>query len=956
MQEGDVAQAGAAALARQALSAERPEAVAWPPGSPDEMRSWAWALKDAAYATIYADLPKAERAGRLTALLADRAEGSELRSELIGLSQWLRGAVDALCGKPSDAVERLDTAYREFVACGRIDAAASCQVPKIAALILLGRVEDSLACASRTLDQLEQVRDERSAGKVELNMGSLLLRQDRYAEASSYYRRASVRFARLSDRQHSVMADIGHASCLCWQFEFDEAERIYDRADARIAAHGLSSLKGDVAANRGMLALHRGRHAEALRWLEASLRHAEGGQQPHWQADAEIELANAYRALNLLPEAESLYARAMATCEVIEAPLEQAWAAARLGQVRASMGAHVSAEVALQRAESGFAALNNLVGLAFVQAQRGRTALRLGAHDEALHWCEQSIDALADSGMRGWWLDARLCRAEAWAGAGRSDLAAHEYAAVLLAAQGLPEVLARGHAGLGVLHREQGRLQEARRSFEAAAGTIEDQVADLHQDEFRTGYRADKEDIYEHLLALALDDSHGATSVELLRQIERSRTLAMGAIVSDEHRGLPVGAGGQAWARGRESLHWLQRQLQVAISTGAEERMRRLKERTAGLERTLLEEQRRWQAARPGLGASAAAAAGTPGRSLPDLDIARLQSRLNSLEVLVEYALLEDRLLIVVVRHDSVHHVVMPVKGLHDAVEGLRFQINSLRYGAPSMVRHGALLVQRAQAHLQTLHRLLWQPILPFVAGVVSAVVVPHRSLHGVPFAALHDGTEALIDRCAVTVAPSASWWLSRHGKGMGTEMPSRAVVLGVAGAELPHVCAEVRAVAAVFGESATVLVDDDARLARLEAAVARADVLHLACHGQFRSDSPYFSSLVLADGPFTLRDAARLQLKGCLVTLSACETGLGHVSAGNEQVGLVRGFLTAGASAVVASLWTVDDASTAELMRSFYSLLRQCGNPAQALREAQLYLRDHHPHPYHWGAFVLHA
>jgi CHAT domain-containing protein len=154
-------------------------------------------------------------------------------------------------------------------------------------------------------------------------------------------------------------------------------------------------------------------------------------------------------------------------------------------------------------------------------------------------------------------------------------------------------------------------------------------------------------------------------------------------------------------------------------------------------------------------------------------------------------------------------------------------------------------------------------------------------------------------------------------------------------------------------------LLEQAATWPALRAALAEpaaADVLHLACHGQFRADSPWFSALQLADGPLTLREAAGLPLAGRTVVLSACETGLSRIAPGDELVGLVRGFLAAGAPTVLSTLWTVDDSTTASLMRTFYARLL-AGRPArEALREAQVLLREEHPHPYHWAPFVLHG
>ena len=91
---------------------------------------------------------------------------------------------------------------------------------------------------------------------------------------------------------------------------------------------------------------------------------------------------------------------------------------------------------------------------------------------------------------------------------------------------------------------------------------------------------------------------------------------------------------------------------------------------------------------------------------------------------------------------------------------------------------------------------------------------------------------------------------------------------------------------------------------------------------------------------------------------LSACETGLGKDVRGEGLVGLTRGFMYAGASRVVASLWKVDDVATAELMARFYRAMKDGERPAAALRQAKIGMwKDRHwGSPYYWAAFAMHG
>ena len=100
--------------------------------------------------------------------------------------------------------------------------------------------------------------------------------------------------------------------------------------------------------------------------------------------------------------------------------------------------------------------------------------------------------------------------------------------------------------------------------------------------------------------------------------------------------------------------------------------------------------------------------------------------------------------------------------------------------------------------------------------------------------------------------------------------------------------------------------------------------------------------------------DIVGLKLCASLVTLSACQSGVSKITAGDELLGLVRAFLAAGARSLLVSMWWVDDEATTELMTLFYSRLKAGTASKSALREAQITLRERHPHPYYWAPFVL--
>ena len=119
--------------------------------------------------------------------------------------------------------------------------------------------------------------------------------------------------------------------------------------------------------------------------------------------------------------------------------------------------------------------------------------------------------------------------------------------------------------------------------------------------------------------------------------------------------------------------------------------------------------------------------------------------------------------------------------------------------------------------------------------------------------------------------------------------------------------------------------------------------VKHFATHAELNENDPLSSAVLLVkdakeDGRLEVREIFGMDLKANLVVLSGCETGLGKLSTGDELVGLTRAFIYAGTPSVMASLWKVDDASTAQLMSNFYRNLKTM-TKVEALRQAQLAL-----------------
>lgn len=179
---------------------------------------------------------------------------------------------------------------------------------------------------------------------------------------------------------------------------------------------------------------------------------------------------------------------------------------------------------------------------------------------------------------------------------------------------------------------------------------------------------------------------------------------------------------------------------------------------------------------------------------------------------------------------------------------------------------------------------------------------------------------------------------------------------------------AQVILAAAAAGQGTAVLDFDASRERVMTSDLAGYRFVHFATHGFLDSQHPELSGVVLSlineqgepeNGFLRLHEIFNLNLPVDMVVLSACQTALGKEIKGEGLVGLTRGFMYAGAPRVVASLWSVDDTATAELMRVFYhKMLREKLSPAAALRAAQNEMRLHRQQkwraPFYWAGFVL--
>jgi CHAT domain-containing protein len=339
--------------------------------------------------------------------------------------------------------------------------------------------------------------------------------------------------------------------------------------------------------------------------------------------------------------------------------------------------------------------------------------------------------------------------------------------------------------------------------------------------------------------------------------------------------------------------------------------------------------------------------------SLRPLHVEEVQAKLPSGTALIEYALLDNKIMAFVITRQHVVQALWEV----DSVS-LRSQVEGARELLGHPDENEAL-----QPLLENLSSVLIQPVLAQVPSDIHALLlIPAGFLNYLPFQVLPlgDGHD-VIDRFTVAYLPSASAleFLRPLNNLKGKLFLGAIGNVSVDGSlPLPGTLREVQGIAQTY-RSPRMAVEERFTYGRLRRALLEDESVHLATHAILNKDSPLFNALITSPIPgqpsrLSLYELTQMKLKARLVVLSACETGLGELRTGDEITGLTRMFLQAGAETVVASLWNVSDRATAKLMKDFYQRLHAGQSPAGSLRSAALGVRKLYPHPYYWAPFVL--
>jgi tetratricopeptide (TPR) repeat protein len=880
-----------------------------------------------------------------------------------GIARALRAHAHALrfLRQYDEAIAQYEDAEVRFYALGLPAEAARTQLGHVTALRYKGRYQEAVDLGVRSHRYFLEIGDDLQAAKQAQNLGTVYRPMGRLRDAVKSYSSALTVLKRRGERSATADVEQNLGNVLVDLGEYDRA-LLHLRAAEKIRRQlGLQTEVALTLLNIGILCFRRGDYGRALQELTEARQTYEALGVDRGTCMVDLEMLPTYIALNLREESRAAAERAIDALRRLAMPLELGQALLSAGRLAEADGDPDLARQRIAEACAIFGETGNQVWADSARLYEARLLVRLATNDPnsiavddlraSLERCRAATASLEQAGaldraVFGLLVEgAVLALLEDLDGAHGCYERARETAEHLHA----DHLLFQAHEALGGL-REATDPAAAVASFRRAIDHLEAVRTRAVVAELKVAFLADKSDIYERVVGLLVDEPSPEAVAEAYRYVERSKSRAL---LEDL---LAVPAASARTRRTRvtrlaKRVQDLQSELRTAYldvyagnAAPAVDALSRSggTGSVANLEQALAHASRDLELAQAEEGAQ---------RRLVD-EAALAESALPTGDVLVEYYCVGSDLMAFIRRGAAVElRMVADIYDVEALVDKLNFQIGKCSLGIEYAMNNIDTLRKGIDRCLQSLYRAVIGPLDDLLQPDDRLIVVPHGVLHGLPFQAFHDGEGYLVDRHPITIAPSAA--VMHACRQLARPIGDRALIVGIDDPSLPMVPREVEAIGQTWA-SATVATGPRATSAMLRRHAGTFDVLHLATHGVFRADNPSFSSIKLADSWLTVRDLAELARGAQLVTLSACETGVAGISAGDEVIGLTRGLLGAGCSAVVASLWTVSDESTARLMEQFYASLRAGQVPAIALRTAMLDIRAQYDHPYFWAPFMV--
>ena len=661
-----------------------------------------------------------------------------------------------------------------------------------------------------------------------------------------------------------------------------------------------------------------------------------------------------YVELNLNEEGAHLARRAMTAFQKLGNGYEAAKALTNLAISLSHYGDSQFALDLFRKARDLFMREGNQPWMAIIDLYQALVFYQERRLTESRLLCEQAYEFFSPTSLQGKAILCQLLLARIHLDSRRPERAKHicRHALAKLEQAETPALSYQAYFVLGLIEEELGDREAAYQAYLMAHRHLESLRSHLRTEDTKIAFLKDKLEVYESLVRMCLargdnDETREAAFV----YIEQAKSRSLADLIAFRAQDLPASSDShrdliEQVRTLREELNWY-----TPRHPAAGERRRPIFATRASRNCAAAPANASIGWSRPWPICGWKTANSPTCRPRDPIDLDAIRSALPADAMILQYYRVRDTFHACMLSRNSLKIVpVGSVSQLRRLLQLLRFQLSKFRLGPEYVRTFQAQLIEATNAHLQEFYNQLIAPIAKDLKAE-HLIVAPHDFLHYLPLHALRDGGEHLDSRYSISYTPSASVYYLCCARNV--RRAEGALVLGVPDPAAPQILEEVRTVASVLPNAET-FIGPAATHEVLKEKGANARFLHIATHGYFRQDNPMFSSISLGNSQLSLFDLYHLNLPSELVTLSGCGTGLNVVVGGDEQMGLKRGLLYAGAQGLLLTLWDVHDQSTAEFMKLFYGRLQTEPNKAKALQYAMSEIRREYAHPFYWAPFVL--
>lgn len=840
---------------------------------------------------------------------------------------------------------------------------AKAQVGKIGALSFLGRYQEAMDTGVWARRVLETSGEWQPLATMTMNLAIMHARMGEDAAALSLFSQAGELYAQIGEAGKAgwLWVQINRAFVLRNLGQFDASIKACQTAQRELAAMGQTVAAARAQQNLALTHFILGQYNEALKGLDqvrdvflTDGRRRDAVLVDLFVSNCLLQLRRYHDVLSVCRQVRSLFSELGAQDVAAKAILNEGVAYAGLGQYNEALRS-------LEEAKSIFAQVGNQVWVASSDLEIAAIQRSCGDYEPSLATAQACAAIFRSHQLPVEEANAYLVAARSALPLNRPDTARSLAAQALTIGQerDVASVIYQSHYLLGILAGGLGHLERALESYEVAIEQLE-RLRGRLMVEFRADFLEDKAVVYEDAVLACLELNRPLTG---LAYVERAKSRALVdmiayrldlSIEAREPEDLPIVEELMQLRAQRDQLYrrWQSKEeLKARGSTVADGGWEKIEHEVLEIENRIT---KLWHTLLVHNADYAREAV------LWRVQVEPIQPYLDHETALIEFYVAKKTLLAFVVTREQVNVHALPVDMA--TVQTLQ---RLLRLNFDSVPRSPATHIPGLEANARTLLQRLYQALLAPLDADIGAyprwIIVPHAALHYLPFQALHDGSQYMVERHEISYLPGAS--LLRF-----CQEPRQAAAGMVAighsfDGQLPNTVHEARSIHEIFGGE--IFLEQDATPARLRESARTCRVVHLAAHGDFRPDNPLFSGLALSGGWLTTLDIFNLRLDASLVTLSACQTGRSTIGGGDELLGLMRALLYAGAASLVLTLWTVEDRSTAHLMEQFYLGLAAGRTKGAALRNAQLAFVRHEDlaldaeskaflHPYFWAPFFL--